>query len=310
MRITWTDLPEHVRGAVEAILGDTVVAAESQPGGFSPGTADRVRTANGSRAFVKAVSPAQNDLTPVLHRREAVVSAALPATVPAPRFLGCHDDGEWVALVLEDVDGRHPATPWTRPELDQVLAALERVASVTSVPGLSAVADEFSEDFAGWRRVAADPPEDLDPWARGHLDDLVALADRGLSSLDGEALVHFDLRADNILLRADGGVAIVDWPWACRGPAWLDTVALLVNVRLHGGHDTGALLAEHAPGADAGSVLGVLAGLAGAFVDTARRPPPAGLPTLRAFQRAQGEATLSWVRELLEGGYRPKFWVQ
>ena len=35
------------------------------------------------------------------------MTAALPASVPAPGLLGCHDDGYRVALVLEDIEGRH-----------------------------------------------------------------------------------------------------------------------------------------------------------------------------------------------------------
>jgi hypothetical protein len=45
VRIGWADLPLDVRGAVEAIVGDTVVEAVSQTGGFSPGTADPTATA-------------------------------------------------------------------------------------------------------------------------------------------------------------------------------------------------------------------------------------------------------------------------
>ena len=61
VRIGWVDLPEPVRAAVEDIIGGTVVEARSQSGGFSPGTADRVRTADGRRAFVKAVSADLNE---------------------------------------------------------------------------------------------------------------------------------------------------------------------------------------------------------------------------------------------------------
>lgn len=103
-RIRWSDLPDAVRAAAEDILGDRVVEAVSQPGGFSPGTADRVRTAGGRRAFVKAVSPAQNDRSPGLHRTEALIAAALPPAAPAPRLLGSYDDGDWVALVFTDVE--------------------------------------------------------------------------------------------------------------------------------------------------------------------------------------------------------------
>lgn len=40
----------------------------------------------------------------------------------------------------------------------------------------------------------------------------------------------------------------------------------------------------------------VLAGFAGFFGAFGRRPPPPGLPTVRAFQLAQHATTLAWVR--------------
>ena len=302
VRIGWADLPEPVRAAVEDIIGGTVVEARSQSGGFSPGTADRVRTADGRRAFVKAVSADLNEHSPELHRREARIAAALPAAVPAPRLLGLHDDGAWVALVLEDVEGRSPATPWRADELAPVLAALGDLARVPAdLPDLPTATETLGYDLAGWRRIAADPPADLHPWAARRLDRLCGLADRGVAALTGDSLVHSDVRADNLLLRRDGTVNIVDWPWACRGPAWLDRLLLLVNVRLYGGdHDTGALLAACAEetGADPRDLVAVLAALAGFFADMARRPPPPGLPTVRAFQRAQADAIASWLDEL------------
>ncbi|WP_420813584.1 hypothetical protein [Planosporangium thailandense] len=93
---------------------------------------------------------------------------------------------------------------------------------------------------------------------------------------------------------------MVDWPWACRGPAWLDTLLLLINVRLFGDHDATSLLRRCAAAADTdlGDLHAVLAGLAGFFADAARRPAPAGLPTLRAFQQAQADAAVSWLREM------------
>jgi hypothetical protein len=94
-------------------------------------------------------------------------------------------------------------------------------------------------------------------------------------------------------------VTLVDWPHACVGPRWLDRTLLLVNVCLHGGHDVSALLRRFAreAGADEGDLWAVLAGLAGYFVDQSRRPPPPGIPTVRAFQRVQGEALISWLAQ-------------
>src|SRR5260370_37813539 len=41
----------------------------------------------------------------------------------------------------------------------------------------------------------------------------------------------------------------------------------------------------------------VIASLAGYFLAYARRPPPPGIPTVRAFQAAQGQIALEWLRE-------------
>jgi hypothetical protein len=51
-RMPWDDVPAEVQSAVAEILGSPVVSAQSQTGGFSPGSADRVVTADGLRAFV------------------------------------------------------------------------------------------------------------------------------------------------------------------------------------------------------------------------------------------------------------------
>ena len=293
VRIGWAQLPTEVRCGVEKILGAVVVEAVSQVGGFSPGTADRVRTCDGRRGFVKAVSAAQNERTLIMHRREAMVTGLLPADVAAPKLLGFYDDGTWVALVFEDVDGRHPATPWVREELDRVMVALDRLARAgtpSPVPGLDPVAETLAHEFAGWDRIAADVPHDLDRWAADHLDGLRALTARGLRALDGQTLVHLDIRADNLLIGPDGAVTVVDWPWASRGPAWLDTLSLLIDVRFHGGHDTGALLRRCAQdtGADLDDLVAVLAGIGGYFVDVCRQPAVPGIPTVRGFQRVRG----------------------
>lgn len=293
-RIRWPDVPAHVRASVEDILGDRVVTAESQAGGFSPGTADRLVTAGGRRAFVKAVSPAQNPLTPGIHRKEIRVAGLLPPGTPAPALLGSYDDGEWVAMVLADVEGRHPATPWVRAELDAVNRTLDAMAALLTpapIEDLPTAAEHLREDFAGWSQLPADAAP---PWVRARLPEFVEAAERAVTALAGDTLVHLDVRADNLLVGPAGEVTLVDWPWACRGPRWLDRVLLLVNVGLFGGHDCDALLADI--DGDRDDMRAVLVGLAGYFVDRSRQPPPPGIPTVRAFQRAQGESLLAWIR--------------
>ncbi|MCZ0978820.1 hypothetical protein O1L60_05010 [Streptomyces diastatochromogenes] len=92
---------------------------------------------------------------------------------------------------------------------------------------------------------------------------------------------------------------VVDWPWASVGAPWFDVVAMGPSVIMRGAPDAIGLLDRHllARGADAEDVTTVLIALAGCFLHQSVQPPPPGLPTLRGFQRAQGEAALDWVRE-------------
>jgi len=75
-------------------------------------------------------------------------------------------------------------------------------------------------------------------------------------------------------------------------------VLFMPNVVLYGDHDPEALLSGHPllDGADPSAVTSVAVALAGYFTWASRRPSSPGLPTLRAFQAAQGEATLRWLR--------------
>ncbi|MDQ1642720.1 MAG: hypothetical protein QOJ90_2071 [Actinomycetota bacterium] len=299
-RASWAELPAAVHVAVAEVLGGQVVEARSQPGGFSPGSADRVVTAGGRRAFVKAVGLELNPDSPGIHRREIAVTAALPREAPAPRLLGSYDDGDWVALVLEDVDGRHPEMPWRRDELHRIVRALadmSRALSPAPPIDVPLLEEDLATEFTAWDRIAADPPADLDPWAAQHLDRLAELGRASLPAVRGDTLLHVDLRADNLLIAADR-VVVVDWPWACRGAPWVDLVLFAINPTLYGGHDPDALLERSGilEGVSREAVTSVVAGAAGYFAEACRRPSVARMPTVRAFQRAQGEVCLDWLR--------------
>lgn len=300
VRIGWQDLPRSVQDGITGVLGEAVVESVSQSGGFSPGTADRVVTASGRRAFVKAVGSALNEQSPGMHRAEAGVVRRLPTGIPTPRLLGVHDDGDWVALVYEDVEGRHPRTPWEDTEVAAVLEALRRLA--VPVDGLPSLRDDTADDFAGWQRLAADPPPDagtVDPWVKDNLALLDELAQEGLAALQGDRLVHADIRADNLLIQRDGSVMVVDWPFGCRGPAWFDTLTLVLNVRLYGGW-----LDDDVIDARPEEITGCVSGLGALFADRARRPAPPGLPTLRKFQQDQADVMVAWLKDRVSGRTR------
>jgi hypothetical protein len=304
-RIEWTEVPDAVRARVEEALGAAVVEAVNQGGGFSPGVAARCRLADGRRAFVKAVSPAQNEHACRIQRREAEVAARLPDDVPAPRLRHVVDDGTWVVLVFDDVDGRTPDEPWTWAELDVVMPAIVELGrSATPTPvHLPSAGDKHRAIFQGWRRLRRGDGDvsAVDDWARSRLDELATLEAGWEEAAAGETLLHADLRADNVLLGADGSVTFVDWPWACVGAAFFDPLLMLPSIGLSGGPAPHDVVARYGLFADVDheDVLAVAVAMAGFFTRACLDPAPQGLPALPAFQRAQSEVALAWVRTLL-----------
>jgi aminoglycoside phosphotransferase len=303
-RLPWSELPTGVRAAVERRLGARVVDAATQPGGFSPGVAARLRLDDGRRAFVKAVGSSPNPHSPELHRGEARIAAALPPETPAPRLLFHHDDGDWVALVFEDVPGREPELPWRGDELERVLAAVAELSEALTpapleVPPLS---ERFGEMFRGWRILAeAGGAPGLDRWAGASLAALAELESGWLEAAAGETLLHADVRADNVLITPER-VVFVDWPHASLGAAWVDLLAFVPSVAMQGGPKPWEIFDVHPVARDArpGHVDAMLAAVAGFFLQRGSLPPPPGLPTLREFQRAQGDEALAWLRRRLE----------
>ena len=154
--------------------------------------------------------------------------------------------------------------------------------------------------FTGWRTLAAEGGDpSLDGWCRDRLDELAAEEARWEEVTVGDGLIHGDVRSDNVLLVDDGLVVFVDWTATCTGAPWFEVVAMLPSVELeHGGPPESVLARAGLDDLGPESLVPVVAALAGYFAERSRLPDPPGLPTLRSFQRAQGEVALAWLRRL------------
>ena len=310
-RLNWHDLPRPVRSRIAQLAGAQVSSETSATSGFSPGFAAVLELGNGHEVFVKAVSAEQNPQSPDLARREIAVAAALPADVPAPRLLWSHDDGTWVILGFEAVDGRSPEQPWRRADLDRVLRAIAELAAARPlVPNdLPSITESMAEDFHGWRTIAgaagvnrterAAEFGERGAWVLEHLDELARWESGWPAAAAGTGLVHGDLRADNVLLDTDR-TWLVDWPHASLGAPWLDLAFMLPSVEMQGGGDADELFWAHpvAAGVEPHALRSVLAVLAGHFTHGSIQPAPIGVPNLRRFQQAQAIVSLDWLRRL------------
>jgi aminoglycoside phosphotransferase (APT) family kinase protein len=232
-------------------------------------------------------------------RREAEVTQSLPDGAPAPALLHVLDDGFWVVLVFEDIEGALPTIPWDAQQLARVVEAMNHLSRLPTWSALPTVVERYGEMLSGWRILAAAGPAAVnEPWCRDHLEELAALEAQWEDAAAGDHLVHGDVRSDNVLFSNDGRVVFVDWSTSCIGAPWFDLVAMLPSIELEGGGAPESVLRLAESELDPQVLVPVVAAIAGYFVEGGRLPDPPGLPTLRDFQRAQARVTVDWLRRL------------
>jgi hypothetical protein len=280
--------PEAVE-RTELILGAAAAAWRAvESRGYALGDRWIVELEDGRSAFAKR---AIGDSTAENLRSEHEVYAALRACF-MPQLLGW-EDGRLPLLVLEDLAAAEWPPPWSRASVGAVLAALDEVAAAQHPAGLRRLSDDPP---SGWDEVERDP----DPFLRlglcsvGWLDEAlpVLVESAAPDLLAGDALLHFDIRSDNLCIR-EGRAVLVDWNLACVGNAAFDLAFWLPSLTLeHRGlgeqvERTRPEIAELAPL------------VAGFFAARAGLPPPPGAPAVRGFQLAQLEIALPWAVRVL-----------
>lgn len=303
----WEQLPTAVHEVIEAKAGAPVVAAHSVGSGFTPGFASRLDLADGSRIFVKAASSADD----VQHgwplsnayREEARKLRALPTSIGTPPLQWCVDepiDGEqWVVLGFEYVDGTPPRRPWRADQLRLVLAKLAAVApSLANAPAELAVDSaevdllaDYQVRLARIRHLAGDGE-----WLR----TVELLCSEAGPRLAGSSVVHLDLRDDNVLIDASGGVWFCDWNWPAVGAPWIDLICVLLSAR-GDGLDVDRMIADHplTRDVDPHSIDCLLAALWSFWGVAKTQPVPVRSPHLRDHQTWYAEVTEMWLRDRL-----------
>jgi hypothetical protein len=248
---------------------------------------------DGSTAFVKAGA---EEVTSQFLRDELRFYQSVEGSF-MPRLLG-YDAGEPPLLVLEDLsEGRWPP-PWDVAAVESVRRSLREVWATPPPDWVPPVTAERERLFGGWREIERDPAPFLSlrlcsrEWLEAALPVLSAAAES--APVEGDALLHLDVRSDNICL-TDRGAVLIDWNWVHRGNPDVDLAAWASSLHLEGGPAPELLLPE------AGELAAALAGFFGA---RAGLPPPPTAPKVREVQRAQLEVALAWAcRELgLEWG--------
>jgi aminoglycoside phosphotransferase (APT) family kinase protein len=301
-RPRWNQVPAPIRAQIEQLIGGTVITAQNCPGGFSPGFASRLTLADERRVFVKAMDADAWPEEAMTHRTEAVITPALPATVPTPQFLGTFDNDHWVVLAFEDIDGAQPPQPWNPTDLGRVVAAVRQLARAGTPSPITLPHDH--PRLGGWAELARDQSRltqlpDHSRWAANNIARLIRLEEEGLAAAQGPSLVHFDLYPHNILL-APRRVLFVDWPHARLGAPLVDLVIVLSSAAADR-IDPEPILRNQAEtaGLEPGTIDAVLAAHAGFLLSGGLSPTPPGVEPIIEAKLHLGYGAVNWLQQRL-----------
>lgn len=272
-----------------SLLGSPPESWRRVEGGYTPAERWIVGLEDGRSVFVKA---AVNDLTAGWLRDEHRMYSALEARFMA-RKLGWAD-GDRPLLVLEDLSEASWPPPWSDARVASVLRALREVAR-TPPPSWLRPARSSGLLERGWHEVRDDPGPLLatgvidGPWLEAALPALLEASDA--CPLDGDELLHLDVRSDNLCFRADGSTVLVDWNLAVIGNARLDIAFWLPTLISEGGPMPEAVLPDAAREA---------AFVSGFFAARGGQPPIPGAPAIRPLQLKQLRHALPWACRALD----------
>ncbi|HEU5405289.1 MAG TPA: hypothetical protein VFU52_04335 [Gaiellaceae bacterium] len=258
-------------------------------GGYSTAERYTVSLDDGRRIFVKT---AEAEHMAAWLRREHEVYRALQGSF-IPQLIGFDDDGTQPLLVIEDLSDADWGSFWTAERVDLVRAALDELHSCAAPPNTHPVRETYAGWFGRWRAVEANPEPFLSlnlrtpAWLDDRLPAILSAADA--APVDGSAVIHLDVRSDN-LCTLKGRAVLVDWNFVSFAAPELDLAAWACSLALEGGPQPWDLLPDSP---------GLAAFVSGIFAAVAGLPPPETAPTVREFQARQLAVALDWLdREL------------
>jgi fructosamine-3-kinase len=226
-----------------------------------------------------------------------------------PQYYATIAQGEWHGLLLEDL-GPKSVPPWTPAlarHITQALAAFHRstlgaqLPAWLSRPDKRLVSEQWQrvvDESQGFERIAAwagESSRQALAWLREVSPTIDSLMQRPILATAPYALLHGDLRSDNLRFR-QGKLYLFDWPAITVGrPEW-DIVAFAQTVTVEDGvlpEQVMSWYAEAFP-VNADAVDSSIAWWFAFFADRGWRPDIPGLPRVRRFQRQQLGTMALW----------------
>ena len=284
--------PDDLERASRALGADAVAWRAVTRGGQTSASRWVATLVDGSTVFVKIAHTLD---TAAWIRDEHLFYAQHRGLAFTPSMRGWFDDGDRPVLVLEDLSDAQWPPPWDRGRVEAVLAMLLEVSRTEPSPEIPPVS-QSQFDRSGWPEVANDIDAFLTlelcsrSWIEAHLAVLTEAAHSAV--IEGGALLHMDVRSDNLCVR-DGRAMLVDWNFACTGNPRFDVAAWLPSLHAEGGPAPEDVVPP------AGDMTAFASLLAGYFAAHACRPDISAAPHVRPLQRKQARTALPWAARAL-----------
>lgn len=182
---------------------------------------------DGTTVFCKGTSA--DDPNIWMHRNEVLINSYLPHTV-APRLLGQVEQGGWLLLVFECLEGAHAdLAPGSidLPCVARVVGALGG-ALCPCPPDVKRNLAQHWDWLRAWHKLV-ERPHLLNPADSRQLPTFLEWEQHAIEAVDGDCLSHTDLHSLNIVVGQDGA-KIVDWAWARRAANWVDPAFLVLRL--------------------------------------------------------------------------------
>ena len=283
----------NVRRALKRLRAEPTGWDPVRRGGHTPARRWIVTLDDGRTAFAKV---ATDELTASWLRDEHVVYQQLQGASFVPGYFGYYDDGEHPVLALEDLPSGAWPPPWDAAGISALLASLDEMWATDAPPETALATDDAREIAGGWNEIARSPDPFLrlglcsDSWLSKYMDTLRSVADEAV--FEGDALLHFDVRSDNVCFRPDDSHAVlIDWNLTSVGNPQIDVVFWLPSLEAEGGPAPETVLPEADPG--------LVSTCAAFFCARAARPPIPTAPTVREVQLVQARTALPWAARAL-----------
>jgi hypothetical protein len=277
----------NLSSRLSILLHQPVLHLERIQRGYTPTLRLRAWLQDGSTVFIKN---AVSELTAGWLRQENHAYTYLAGKSFIPRRIAFDEGdakrGEFPCLVLEDLSTAVWPPPWTHEQIGKVIETLTEVAGC-SIPALAPLnLNNYLQQ--GWQAIAEDPQPFLSlgmvttRWLEQALPVLLSVD--VAAALRGDALVHRDVRSDNLCFLGNRAV-LVDWNLACTGSPRFDLASWLPSLENEGGPPPETFMP---------AVPEYAAVISGFFAARAGRPVIPDAPYVRDVQKAQLRSALPW----------------